>query len=408
MRQEVELLLAEHDKAGSYIDKPLVGSVVSLLNQAVPELNGNSLLDGRKIGQAIGHYQILDKLGEGGMGVVYKARDSRLERFVAIKMMRLAKLADAERKQRFLQEAKSASALNHPNIITIYDTNREYEIDYMVMEYIAGKTLDQLIPPTGLDLNEALCYALQISEALISAHAVGIVHRDLKPSNVMVSERGLVKVLDFGLAKLAEQADRGVSYRVPSPRTNGGPYTQEGEILGTDAYMSPEQSEGKKTDTRSDIFSFGSVLYEMVTGQKAFRGDSKTSTRVAIIKKDPKPICEISTAFPPDLEKIINRCLEKSPDARWQTVEELRGALQAVEETIEAGSRTRLKFADRMTWRSWLWAGAAMVLLASITAMWLFRNSPRRPATIPEVIPLTTYVGWEVSPSFSPDEFVAS
>src|SRR5262249_5506305 len=156
-------------------------------------------------------------------------------------------------------------------------------------------TLDQLIPATGLELNEALRYALQIAEALITAHASGIVHRDLKPSNVMVSEGGLVKVLDFGLAKLAEQADRGVSYRVSLTWTNSGPHRQEGEILGTDAYMSPEQAEGKKTDGRSDIFSFGSVLYEMVTGQKAFQGDSKTSTRAAIVKQEPKPIREISS-----------------------------------------------------------------------------------------------------------------
>jgi serine/threonine protein kinase len=229
------------------------------------------------VGKVLAQYQISEKLGEGGMGLVWKARDTRLERFVALKTLSAEKLADPERKRRFVQEAKAASALNHPNIVHIYDIADADGVQFIAMEYVAGKTLDQLIGRKGLRLNEALKYAIQIADALAKAHSAGIIHRDLKPSNIMVTENGLVKVLDFGLAKLAETAagEFGETATVTAPE---GPHTEEGTIVGTIAYMSPEQAEGKKVDARSDIFSFGSVLYEMVTGRRAFHGDSKLST----------------------------------------------------------------------------------------------------------------------------------
>jgi eukaryotic-like serine/threonine-protein kinase len=218
------------------------------------------------IGKTISHYRILEKLGEGGMGVVYKARDTHLDRFVAIKVLPAEKVADPERKQRFVQEAKAASSLNHPNIITIYDIGQAEGVDFISMECVTGKTLDQLIPRHGMRLNEALKCAVQIADALARAHSASIVHRDLKPGNIMVDEHGLVKVLDFGLAKLTETPPTGED----DPTHTFRPTTGEGKIVGTVAYMSPEQAEGKKVDARSDIFSFGSVLYEMVTGEKAF------------------------------------------------------------------------------------------------------------------------------------------
>ena len=241
------------------------------------------------IGQRLLHYQISEKLGEGGMGVVYKARDTHLDRVVAIKVLPPDKISNAARKARFVQEAKAASALNHPNIVTVHDIAEDklgdLSHDFIVMEYVAGKTLDQLIPRRGMRLNEALKISVQIADALARAHAVGIIHRDLKPSNIMVDGHGLVKVLDFGLAKLTEQA---TSEDVSTATL--GVKTEEGAIVGTAAYMSPEQAEGKPLDARSDIFSFGSMLYEMVTGQRAFQGDSKMSTLSAVLHKEPPPL----------------------------------------------------------------------------------------------------------------------
>src|SRR5713226_8570620 len=202
-------------------------------------------------GQTIGHYRILEQLGAGGMGIVYKALDTHLDRFVAIKVLPPEKVANAERKQRFVQEAKAASALNHPNIITIHDIASENGIDFIAMEYVPGRTLDELISRKGLRLSEALKYAIQIADALAKAHAAGIIHRDLKPGNIMVDDQGLVKLLDFGLAKLTET---GLTSEHDATHTMT-PATEEGKIVGTVAYMSPEQVEGKKVDTRSDIFS---------------------------------------------------------------------------------------------------------------------------------------------------------
>src|SRR5712692_9796180 len=222
------------------------------------------------VGQTFIHYKIEEKLGEGGMGVVYRAVDTPLGRPVAINVLRSERAVDPERKKGFFQEARAASALNHPNIITIYDVGQSEGVDFIVMEFVPGKTLDSLLGRRGLSLGEALRYAVEIADALAKAHGAGIVHRDLKPGNIMVTDEGRVKVLDFGLAKLTE----------PEPadeRTltiDRDPRTQEGTIVGTVAYMSPEQAEGKKVDARSDIFSFGSVLYEMITGRRAFQGET--------------------------------------------------------------------------------------------------------------------------------------
>src|SRR5215475_11780490 len=225
------------------------------------------------IGKTISHYRILEKLGEGGMGVVYKARDIHLDRFVAIKVLPAERVADPDRKRRFIQEAKAASALNHPNIVTIHDIDQAEGIDFIAMECIPGKPLDDLVPRKGLQLKTALKYSVQIAEALTTAHAAGIVHRDLKPGNVMVTESGLVKVLDFGLAKLTEDTAISGLDDEKTLEVAKRPKTEDGMIMGTASYMSPEQAEGRPVDARSDIFSLGSVLYEMVTGRKAFQGE---------------------------------------------------------------------------------------------------------------------------------------
>src|SRR5215475_10881591 len=270
LRQEVESLLRFEGRGDRFIEEPALEVAAKMISPEKPE----SLL-----GQQLGSYQILSLLGAGGMGVVYKGRDIRLNRSVAIKVLPRDKMSDPERKRRFIQEAKAASALNHPNIITIYDIGSEGGIDFIVMEYVSGKSLDQLIPPKGMRLNQVLKLAVQIADAMAKAHSAGIIHRDLKPGNVMVSDDDRVKVLDFGLAKLTEVSETGEE----ATRTLQS-QTEEEMIIGTLSYMSPEQADGKKIDARSDIFSFGSVLYEMVTGQKAFQGDSKMSTIAATLK----------------------------------------------------------------------------------------------------------------------------
>jgi serine/threonine protein kinase len=236
------------------------------------------------IGRTISHYQITEKIGEGGMGVVYKARDTHLDRFVAIKILPTEKVADPDRKARFVREAKSASALNHPNIVHIYDIDQQDGIDFMAMEFVAGKTLGQLIPHKGMLLNEALRVAVQVADALAAPHEAGIVHRDLKPGNILVGDDGRVRVLDFGLAKLTEAIPESDETRTAA--AGEAPDTEEGTILGTASYMLPEQAEGRAVDVRSDIFSFGSVFYEMVTGRRAFQGDSRMSTLAAILKEE--------------------------------------------------------------------------------------------------------------------------
>ncbi len=348
------------------------------------------------IGKTLAHYRIVAKLGAGGMGVVFKAQDLHLDRFVALKILPPEKVADPDRKRRFVQEAKAASALNHPNIVTIHDIAQEGETDFIVMEFIDSKTLDQLIPRKGLRLNETLKYAIPITDALARAHAAGIMHRDLKPSNIMVDEHGLVKILDFGLAKLTEIAspDEGASTRTDQATT------EKGTIVGTVAYMSPEQAEGnKKIDGRSDIFSFGSVLYEMVSGRRAFEGDSKFSTLAAVIEREPAPLGD---NVPHDLEKIITRVLRKDPERRFQHMGDVKVALEELKEDSESGKLTGIRVTERKRpWR-WLWAAAAAAaLLLAAVLVWRLREAS--PPSDLSAVALTSYPGIEMQPSFSPD-----
>ncbi len=366
LRREVESLLQFDDGRGDrFIEEPALEKVAKMMAHEKPE----SL-----VGQQVGAYQILSLLGAGGMGVVYKARDTRLNRFVAIKVLPTDRVSDPERKRRFIQEARAASALNHPNIITLHDIGSESGIDFIVMEYVSGKTLDQRIPRKGMRLNEALKLAIQITDALAKAHSAGIIHRDLKPTNVMVTDDGLVKVLDFGLAKLTEvESDEGETRTLQSQ-------TEEGMIVGTVSYMSPEQAEGKKVDARSDIFSFGAVLYEMVSGQKAFEDDSKMSTLAAILNQEPRPISQLVPAIPRDLEKIINRCLRKDRERRHQYMAEVKINLQELKEDSDSALLAGAPPAVRPTRRTWIWVGAALVVVAIAVVAWLFRGTARKPA----------------------------
>jgi predicted Ser/Thr protein kinase len=289
-------------------------------------------------GTLVGPYKVVSLIGSGGMGDVYHARDTRLGREVALKVLPPERVADPERRQRFLQEAQAASILNHPNIVSIFDIGSQDGFDYIAMEYVDGETLDHLIPKGGMRLEEALRIAIPISDALAQAHAAGIIHRDLKPGNVMVARDGRVKLVDFGLAKLALRLGTGED---DATRTalSSGTHTVEGRILGTVSYMSPEQAEGKKVDARSDIFSFGTLLYEMLTGERAFRGESTLSTLSAILTLEPRPLRSLAPSIPPEVERVIARCLRKDPEKRWQSMSDIRIALAELKEETETGSR---------------------------------------------------------------------
>jgi serine/threonine-protein kinase len=281
------------------------------------------------IGKTLGHYSILEKLGQGGMGIVYKARDTHLERLAALKLLPPEKVADPERKRRFVREAKCASALNHPNIVTIYDIDHDTGVDFIAMEYVHGRTLTQLIPPRGLRPDQALKYAAQVAAALAAAHSAGIIHRDLKPANVMVTGDGLVKVLDFGLAKLSE----------PSPGELESTATAQDAVVGTAPYMSPEQIEHRELDTRSDIFSFGALFYEMLTGRKAFQRDSGIATLVAVLHEEPRPVSEIARDVPSEVERIIGRCLQKNPQERIHHTIDLKLTLEDLGRSLSSPGR---------------------------------------------------------------------
>lgn len=293
------------------------------------------------VGQTVQHYAFLEKLGAGGMGEIYKARDSRLNRIVAVKVLAPGRTRDPERRRRFIQEAQAASGLNHPNIITIHDILSKGDTHYMVMEHVSGQTLQALIAAGRIPTLALLQMSSQMANALAVAHLAGIIHRDLKPANVMVTATGLVKILDFGLAKLMDPTGRppgSDSSETQDPATmTAAPLTVEGSIMGTVNYMSPEQAEGLKVDARSDIFSFGAVLYEMATGRRAFTGDSGVSTLSAVLRDEAKPIPEIAPDVPAELNYLIWRCLRKNPADRWQSMLEVAAALTSMRARLESG-----------------------------------------------------------------------
>jgi serine/threonine protein kinase len=354
-------------------------------------------------GYRVRHFEIVERIGEGAMGEVFKARDLHLRRLVALKAIKSG-LMTLSARERFFREARVASALNHPNIVTIFDAFTDTGGDFIAMELISGKTLAQIIAEGTLPPAEALEFGLQIADALHAANRAGIVHRDLKPSNIMVTDDRVVKVLDFGLAKFdfaAQSADDDAgTMTVFDPAE-----TTPGTIVGTAAYMSPEQAEGRMVDARSDIFSFGAILYEMLTGRRAFQSDSGVHTLLAILTKEPTPLADLSPGAPEPLRSVVSKCLRKDPDRRFQTAAELRAALRNMRETaadVRAAAESRSGFRVR-----WIWA-AAVVLIAALAGALLYRarrgTETGEPATVlSKAIPLTSFRGSEASPSFSPD-----
>ncbi len=328
-------------------------------------------------GSKLGPYEILSLLGAGGMGEVYRARDPRLGRVVAIKVLPVEHMADENRRRRFVQEARAASALNHPSIVTIYEIESADGIDFIVMEYVEGKTLHAVISRQGMKVSEVLRIAIPIADAVARAHTAGIVHRDLKPANVMVGSDGAVKVLDFGLAKLVAFEPGSPDHETMSDDGDAVPLSRPGSVAGTAGYMSPEQAIGEEVDARSDIFSFGAVLYVMVTGRRAFAG------LASVVRDQPKAPSEVVPSVPKELDRVIQRCLRKEPERRFQHMLDVKLELEQIKEDSDSG-RAAVALPAHSKGRLWLVA-SLVGLLAVATGAWLLRRPLPPPQRVVQV-----------------------
>jgi eukaryotic-like serine/threonine-protein kinase len=328
-------------------------------------------------GTHLGPYEITGPLGSGGMGEVYRARDTRLDRTVAVKILPSHLSGDATLRQRFEQEAKAISSLNHPHICALYDVGHQDGTDFLVMEYLEGDTLAKLLEKGPLPLAQVLKYGVEIADALDKAHRQGIVHRDLKPGNIMITRSG-AKLLDFGLAKAAGPLASGATLTAVMTRTT--PVTQQGTIVGTFQYMSPEQVEAKELDARSDIFSFGAVLYEMVTAQRAFPGKSQLSVASALLEKDPEPISTLQPLTPPALDRTIRVCLSKDAEDRWQTARDLVLELKWISEAGSQSGAAAPMVSQRKVRERLAWISSAVLVLIVITLAVSFVGRAPKPS----------------------------
>src|SRR5438552_5780959 len=322
LRKEVESFIISHEQAGGFIEEPAFEVMAESLVNKQTEL----------VGQMLGQYRVLEQLGAGGMGEVYLAQDTRLGRKVALKMLPADLTAEDERVRRFQQEARAASALNHPNIITIYEIAEMDSRRFMATEFIDGETLFERLKAGLMTLNDAVDVAVQVTSALCAAHQAGIVHRDIKPGNIMLRTDGIVKVLDFGLAMLTERKDDGVEATTLVK-------TRQGTVMGTPHYMSPEQARGQKMDARTDIFSLGVVLYEMLTGRVPFAGQTMTDVLASILMLEPPSLSQSAPEAPEDLQRIVHSALRKDKEERYQTSAELLIDLKALKQELEFETR---------------------------------------------------------------------
>jgi eukaryotic-like serine/threonine-protein kinase len=359
------------------------------------------------IGKTLLHYRVTSRLGAGGMGEVFVAEDQKLHRAVALKILPAAFASDPERRQRFEREARIVGALNHPNIVTLHSVESSGDELFITMELVRGVVLADRIPPEGMRMPEFVDLAIPLADALAAAHGSGVVHRDLKPNNIMVSADGRIKVLDFGLAQAAAIVDDGGSELTQR-------LTQEGHVIGTFAYMAPEQAEGKRVDTRSDIFSLGAVFYQMLAGEPPFKGGSAVSTLAAVIKDDPRRLSDLRPDLPRALSRIVTRCLAKDANRRYQSAADLRSDLEDVKLDLSAGVADAVVGSPiRPNQRTWKWLAVPIVMVvAAVSGFFGYRVRESTPTAAPALdetfVRLTSRAGEEIFPSVSPDgEFVA-
>src|SRR6516165_2105486 len=371
-----ELLAAEGEIDSSFLEKPALAN-------ATPPSQTSDRTSVLPSGTTLGPYVIQSLIGAGGMGEVYRARDASLKRDVAIKVLPASFSRDPDRLRRFQLEAEAAAALNHPNILSIFAIGQQDDSPYIVTELLEGETLRERLRRGALKLRDAIDIAIQTAKGLAAAHEKGIAHRDLKPENLFLAKDGRVKILDFGLAKLMQ------SVSADSPTVSLRDQTDAGRVLGTVGYMSPEQVRGQPADTRSDIFALGCVLYEMLTGKRAFRKPSSVETMNAILNEDPPAVSDITRTIPPALERVVHRCLEKPPDRRFQSASDLAFALDALtgSAVLSDYAKSATKPTPSIRRRSLLLAAILAILLVAGFAY--FRLQPSTPPRVTNVVQLT-------------------
>src|SRR5688572_3825012 len=395
LRDEVLSLLKAQSRAAEFMERSAINVAAHVLAQDSNLTSISSL-----VGQEIESYRIEKLLGAGGMGEVYLARDTKLDRMVALKVLPWHFVADADRLGRFQREARALSSLNHPNLVTIYEVGEANGLHFIAMELVEGRTLSTL--RDKLSVKDLLAIVAQVAEALGAAHHSGIIHRDVKPDNVMVRPDGYAKVLDFGLVKLTEVE--------PAPGVEAR--TQLGVAMGTLAYMSPEQAAGEPVDHRTDIWSLGVVLYELATGRKPFTGETRQATINAILSTQPNQVTTIAPDLPSDLDQILNKALEKDRELRYQTASDFRADLRRLLRQIDSspsfsGSGSKLAAVPRLAPRRWLWAAVASLVIAAtaVLAWFVWQKTQSAPLDWSRAahLQLTNDHGTEFFPSLAPD-----
>jgi eukaryotic-like serine/threonine-protein kinase len=401
LRDEVESLISAHEKPGSFLDSPAYEQTAELIEGA----HAYSL-----IGTTVGHYEVLELIGRGGMGDVYLAKDQVLGRKVALKLLPQQFTADEIRLRRFIQEAKSASSLNHPNIITIHQIGHTASVHFIATEFVAGRTLRKYVAAGAMPVKQTIDVAIQVTSALAASHAAGIVHRDIKPENVMIRPDGYVKVLDFGLAKLTETH---VPFTEGILSTGGRFDTDPGTVMGTTRYMSPEQARGVDVDGRSDIFNVGILLYEMLTGKLPFDGDTTADVITSILKSEPAPLGELATDASPEMIRIVSKALSKDKEARYQTSEDLLSELKSVQQELEIEKRSGAIAAASSpspgkSGDAWWWLAAALVVVVVSAGFWILKGrdhgniAGRRQQSTQESLHTAQVTSWRNAPGESP------